>query len=341
LPTGLETIDSVELDERGFFEMEFNTSQSAELFLLSVKNYPWRITLQMNDDETVKLTGDALYLNQNYKIEGSEGSEQLCALSQQINAFTAAADSIYFAYRKDAADSNSINFRVRTDSLLFDNYQKTYQFVKSFCDKNKANLAGIIGLYSRYGDKLILDQETDFELFKLVATHTKTTYSNNIHVIDLNSFVEKEEAQRLHLAEMEANLNPGKKLPLINLPNPNGKIINTDSMRGRFLILSFWSSKHKSSWEINEALKNIQKNFNPNQLVILSVGMEKDKLAWVNTITLDNLTWNHVLANEALYETFNLNEQPRLFLVDTSGFIMTKNIGIDSINSLLKLKLHP
>lgn len=339
LPIGFEKIDSVKLDDMGEFKMEFKSTQPNELFVFSVKNYPWRITLLMQDGETAKINGDALYINQNYKIEGSKGSEELMTLSNTINNFTEAADSIYFAYRKAAADSNTVELRRNADSLLLDNYQQTYKYVKEFCSKNKDNLAGIIGLYSRYGEKMILDFEEDFNLFEIVATNSKIKFPENIHVISLNEYIDEYTTKINHQEEIESSLEAGKKLPLIELPNPDGIFINTDSMKGKYLILSFWISKHKTSWENNAGLKAIYKDYSSDKLSILSVGMEKDKLSWVNTIALDNLKWNQVLATENTIETFNLKEEPRLFLINPQGIIMAKDINIDSLNTLLKLNL--
>jgi hypothetical protein len=335
LPNGVETIDSVEIDDQGNFEMDFKSNQSPELFLLKVKNYPWRITLLMTQDETLTIKADALYLNQNYKVEGSEGSNKIRLLNETINQFMADADSIYFQYRTIAADSNTLDVRRLADSLLFQNYNQTYKFVRKFCIDNKDNLAGIIGLYSRYGEKLILDTDADFDVFEMVAKGNFSVNPTNSHALEINNFVKTKVANRDLKEEIEQNLMAGNKMPNFDLPNPEMKNLSLDNFKNDYLIVSFWISNHKTSWDNNAGLKMIKENFASDSLSIVSVGMDRDKLVWANTIALDKLNWYHVLADEKTFESFNLKSAPRLFFVSPMGIIISKDPSIDSLKVLV------
>lgn len=335
-PNGTTTIDSTMLEDDGSFSMEFNDEQSSELYILSIVKFPWKIALQLNDKEDVFLKGDAYYLNKKYEIEGSEGSKKLQILSSTIERYTDEADSIYFAYREQAADSSSLQLRKLTDSLLLNNYRGAYNFIRNFCLENKNNLAGILGLYSRYGQELILDDEKDFDIFGEVAAGTKSNFPDNIHVIKLNEVVDNRLANIEHSAEIEKNLSTGKVFPGFELQNPDGKKISTKDFLGKYLIVSFWLSKHKTSWDNNAGLKILRKKFNTEQVEMVSVGMDRDKLTWVNNIALDNLEWNNVLATDETLDNYNLKDTPRLFLIDPEGIIIGKDFTIDSLSNTIK-----
>ena len=165
--------DSVQLEDDGSFHVEFSGIQSPDLFLVQVKKFPWRITLALKDGEKATLNADALYLYQTYTISGSDESEKLQKLHRQIENYVSQADSLYLSYRNKAKDSITASLRKQYDSLLLNNYQQCYGFVKRFTLENSGSLSGLMALYSRYGEKMILDEQADFELFEVVAKHTK------------------------------------------------------------------------------------------------------------------------------------------------------------------------
>ncbi len=339
LPTGAIGVDSVQPDERGNFSLEIETSDSNELFVLFVKKYPWRITLAMQNDEKAIINADAQYLHQTYSVSGSPRSQQLRKLAHSIESFSNYADSIYFLFRNSSSDS----LQHLSDSLLIQNQKDVHQFVRQFCIENKNNLAGLVGLYSRYNNQLVLDYDADFDLFETVWKSNSQTLGENVHVQSLGEFVEERRQIEIVRQETENNIALGKKLPTLILPIQDGKIINTDSIGGKPLIVAFWKSTNKDSWKLNEALKEIRKTHNTNKLNIVSVSTDNDKVQWSNTIRLDNLEWFHALCDPNYYQLFNLeNHIPRVFVVDRQGIIISKDAHPDSLSTIVtRLMVEP
>jgi hypothetical protein len=339
-PDDIIVVDSVELEDDGSFVMDFEGIQSPDLFILQVKNHPWRITLLLEDGEQVNLKGDAFYLNKGYEVTGSPGSILLQNLYSTLDFYVNQADSIYFDYRTQATDSNSLSLRKQTDSLLLHNYTQAYNFVEHFCRENKNNVAALMGLYSRFGEEMILSETDDFELFDELAQSLQTQFPDNTHVLALVEFVSSEKARKKHQKEVEKQLEAGNLFPTIELKTPEGEVLSTQKYRGKHLLVSFWNSKDQKSWDMNTTLKEIASHSNPQKLSILSVGMDRDKLVWVNTIALDKLEWEHVIASESTFDQFNLHHTGRLFLIDPEGKILAKDPGNDSIKSLVYTYLN-
>ena len=334
-PKNIIKLDSAQLDDAGKFDIHIQTEDSPELLLLKVKDYPERVTLLAENKTIITISGDALHLNKTYSATGNKGTIALRTLTKNLNGFMTAADSIYFSYRRLVNDSNGIYMKAETDSLLNDNYTKAYNYVRNFCLENKNSLVGIVALYSRYGESQILDYDIDFNVFEKVSKAVSASYPDNDHALNLKDFVDEKYRLIAHGEEVEKSLEAGNKAPDIIRPNPEGKQIELSSFQGQYLVLAFWSAAKKSSWEMNAGLKKIVKEYKNKKVDILSVSMDKDKLQWVNTIALDHLKWNHVLSSESVENAYNLKGESRLFLIDTEGVILAKDITTDSLKVLL------
>ncbi len=334
-PLSVVKLDSAQLDAAGSFEMEFSAPDSVELLLLSVKNYPQRITLLMSAGEKVNIEGDATALNKTYRVSGAKGSVALRQLAHTLNNMMDKADSVYLAFRASKDTAHVKERAAHTDSLLMNIYAGAHDFVKSFCLENSDNLAGVVGLYSKFGTERVLDFDKDFDVFKTVAGGVSRRYPDNEHAADLSGRVNEIIEKKNHLREIEKTLEAGNKAPDLILPTPEGKRLELSAFKGKYLALYFWISKDKDCWDTNEELKSIYKKYKNKNFDILSVSMEKDKLVWVNTIALDRLTWKQVIADENTYKIYNLNDKPRLFLIDPQGLISAKDISADSLNTIL------
>jgi len=332
-------IDSVKLDDSGRFELKIKANQSPELFLLKVKDYPERITLLLEDDEVVDISGDALYLNKTYIVSGSKGSENIRNLNKGIKHFMSQADSVFFAYRSQKVKEDTIK-PMQIDSIMDSYFKKVHDFVADFCIQNKDNLASIIGLYSKYGDNLILDSKLDKEVFKTIGQAIFAKYPENTHAININKIVEELLQEEKRLAEVETTLNAGQPAPNLILNNPTGEKMDLSTFKGKNVILYFWYATNKDCWDVNKELKTIYRDYKDKDLEILSVSMDHDKLQWANTIALDNLAWKNVIADENTSKIYNIKDQPRLFLINSNGLIEAKDISIDSVKTYLQNQIN-
>lgn len=336
-PDGADKIDSVKLDDNGkaYFEVKYN--QSPDFFMLKTLNYPEKITFVAENNAPIEIEADAVHLNKKYRISGNESSKQIQKLASFINNKVKEADSLYLKYRMMEKDSMR-NFTYIIDSLLQENHLETYKFVCQFCEENQGNFAGIMGLYSRYGDQNILDFSIDYSYFYNVISQLYQSYPNNTHVLRLKELIDKVEAEKNLAKEVESRLTPGKEAPNFILNNPDGEKIELFQFRGKKLILSFWNSTETESRYVNRDLSKLWQNKKDLQdFNILSVSSDRDKLQWVNTITTDGMKWENVIADPQTLEKYNIKDKHRLFIIDDQGIIMAKDVEKDSIiNYLIK-----
>ena len=101
------------------------------------------------------------------------------------------------------------------------------------------------------------------------------------------------------------------------------------------MLIDFWHSQKQESWDIHKLMKEYYPKLK-HKMAFLSIAQDRDKLVWVNTISLDKLVWDHALAQEETFNTFNLKDNPRIFLVNPEGIIVAKDPGLDSLRILLE-----
>ncbi|XLS30173.1 thioredoxin-like domain-containing protein [Flavobacteriaceae bacterium M23B6Z8] len=119
-----------------------------------------------------------------------------------------------------------------------------------------------------------------------------------------------------------------------------GNEISFSTFRSKIILLNFWASWCKPCRQENPYLLEIYDNYHAKGLEIISVSIDRDKLAWEAAIAKDKIIWENLLlpkANDSdAYLLYGLNGVPDNFLIDQNGIIIGRNLHGDS----LKLKIE-
>ncbi|MDI9365987.1 MAG: TlpA disulfide reductase family protein [Flavobacterium sp.] len=112
--------------------------------------------------------------------------------------------------------------------------------------------------------------------------------------------------------------------------------------KNKYILIDFWASWCAPCRKESPNLKELYKQFNPKGFDIISVSLDSDKQKWMSAIQADSLNWTHVSDlnywknNVALL--YKVNAVPTKILIDKSGVIIGKYVGIDN-QQLLRKKL--
>jgi peroxiredoxin len=138
----------------------------------------------------------------------------------------------------------------------------------------------------------------------------------------------------------------GKKAPNFSAPNPNGKIIELNSIKGKATLIHFWSSWYKASRRENERLVELYEKYHDKGLEMIGVSLDgnpnqKDpKTDWKQAIKDDKLIWNQIsnlnYFNDTISKAYNIRSIPTSFLLDNEGVIVGKNLNGTSLEDKLK-----
>ena len=123
----------------------------------------------------------------------------------------------------------------------------------------------------------------------------------------------------------------GKQMPNFRAKDSKGRIIETTSLRGRFVVLFFWSSWCGACKRVYEDLKTLQNTYK-QPLTILGISGDLDKSDFENTIISNKLNWQNIMdGNDFLgpiSSLYSIHGYPSIFVIDPKGAIISHNTQI-------------
>ena len=118
--------------------------------------------------------------------------------------------------------------------------------------------------------------------------------------------------------------------PEITLPNVNAEKISLSSLKGKPFILYFWSNQDVNQRLYNKELKDIYNKYRKQGLNIYQVCIDSDKTAWATAIKDQDLEWINVCdglgTSSPVIGLYNITEVPTMFIFDSEGDLVAKNV---------------
>ncbi len=147
--------------------------------------------------------------------------------------------------------------------------------------------------------------------------------SDNVKMSPIGAYV----AQQVE----EAKKNPmGKIVPDFEQPDPNGKVINIKSLRGKYVLVDFWASWCGPCRGENPNVVAAYNKYKDKNFTVLGVSLDKSKEPWLEAIRKDGLVWQQISDlkgwNNGVAQQFGITSIPQNLLVDPSGKVIAKNL---------------
>ena len=136
-------------------------------------------------------------------------------------------------------------------------------------------------------------------------------------------------------------LNIGDIAPNFNIETISGKQkIDLKSLKGKYILLSFWASYDAPSRIINAGLSEVLQS-SSEQVEMLSVSFDEYRSVFDETIRKDRVTAATCFVDtkgtrSPVYRKYNLNHGFTTYLLDSDGIIVAKNISVDDISSYIR-----
>jgi peroxiredoxin len=118
--------------------------------------------------------------------------------------------------------------------------------------------------------------------------------------------------------------------PDFALPDLEGKEISMSSLKGKVVILSFWSIYCQPCRQEMPMLDSLYQKYKNERLEVIGVNIDRDPLASVQNFVKENrLTFPILLDRERnAMRAYRAHFLPSTFLLDRSGIIVDKVVGI-------------
>lgn len=332
-------IDSARISRKGSFHLSARSS-GPEFYQLGFSTSDF-ITLLAKPGESINLNFDGKDLFSNYTVSGSEGSEKVRHLDLTLAETKRKLDSLSTIY---AQASHETGFDVRGpgleaafNELIRAQRKKNIEFIIN----NINSLASIKALYQRINpETYVLYDQHDLQYLKIVTDSLTRHYPNSRQVQALARDFEKEMNQ-MYFSQIQ---QAAKDLPQLKLDpdlrDISGKRIRLSTLKGKYVLVTFWSVQSKDCIEENLQLKEYYKLYNRKGFEIYQINLDENESAWKAAVRFDELPWINTREddpNDPKNATlFNVKSVPSNYLFDKDSKIVASNLHGRS----LQLKLE-
>jgi len=322
-------LDSAKIRKNGSFRFKIK-AEYPEFYQLGISNYGF-ISILAEPGEKINITFKSEYLPDNYSINGSPGTKKLMMLDSALAITRHKIDSLKILY--DSLN-NKPEFALM-EKEINEAYLKLLKdqrmFNIDFILKNLNSLASIIALYQKIDDQTyVLYDSRDIQFLKIVSDTLTHYYPKSKQVRALKANFEKE-MNRFKMRQLEklAEQSPVKILDP-DLKDINGKRIALSSLRGKYVLLSFWSASSQDCVSENLELKNLYEKYRNKGFEIYQINLDSDEDLWKKAVKFDELSWISVREDDpskpkfAIY--YNVKTLPANYLYDKEGEIIASNL---------------
>lgn len=343
-----DIIDSIKIVKGTFnYQIELDHPQLFVLHKKVFKNKFRDEKLIWLESSKINLSGDFNFM-QNLKVKGSHSHEEynrhnleIKNLVKQINSvkdsliiFCLSKNTKFIDEKIDMLPKSVINdnkfqtFKMKYDSLNNERVTKETLFLSS--DTNS-----YVALNRLY--------EISYQTRDFASLNKRPLTKKQIKIIyDKFSNVLKNCPQGLKIKkyiELQRTLQVGDTAPDIMQKSPNEEIIKLSDLKGKYVMIEFWSSWCKPCRASFPDLIKIYTKYHPYGFEILGVSCDRQKSNWKTAIKHDSLPWLNIAdmngwENEA-FLVYDIKYVPSNILIDKNGYIIGKDYSNSQLNKLL------
>ena len=250
------------------------------------------LTLLAEPGEKIGMRINGANLSIDYTVTGSEGSGKVRMLDLRLARTKSRLDSLRTLYEAASAEPDfeekGALLEQEFNNTVSDIRRKTIEFIIG----NTTSLASLKALYQRIDDNAyVLYDPRDLQYMKIVSDSLGKYYPRSRNVIALAEDVKREmnEFNTRQLQNM-ANNSPEIRLDP-ELTDINGKRIALSSLRGKVVLLTFWSVDSPECMVENLQLKELYKIYKSRGFEIYQINLDEDEEKWKRQVRFDELPW--------------------------------------------------
>ena len=299
------------------------------------------ITILAEPGEKINIRFNGKSLFEDYTVTGSTGSEQVRMLDSRLAETRKKLDSLRTFYENAAKEPGFEEkgplLEEEFNNLVKDLRKKNIEFIIT----NMNSMASIKALYQKIDEgTYVLYDPRDLQYLKIVTDSLVRRYPNSRHVQALAQDL-KNEMNQLYSRQIQrmADTMPKTKLDP-DLNDINGKRIALSSLRGKIVLLAFWSAASKECVAENLQLKEFYRYYNKKGFEIYQINLDPNESDWKAAVHYDELPWISTREDDPLYPRYarllNVKNLPANYLFNRNGDLIASNLHGKS----LQIKLN-
>jgi thiol-disulfide isomerase/thioredoxin len=322
-------IDSSKISEKGKFSFKVRASEP-DFYQLEYSDSDFvNLLAEPGEKISIEFKGDMLFGD--YTVSGSKGSELVKILDFRLADTKRKLDSLRNIYKiaskEPGFEEKGPELESQFTNLIKEQRKKNIEFIIN----NISSMASIKALYQKIDDDTyVLYEPRDLQYLKIVADSLVHLYPGSRHVQALARDLSKE-MNRLYTQQIQqmADTIPETKLDP-DLKDINGNRIALSSLRGKYVLLTFWSASSKDCIADNLQLKEFYRRYNRYGFEIYQINLDQSEEDWKRAVRFDELPWINTREddpqNPVNARLFNVKSVPANYLFDKNGQIIAFNL---------------
>ncbi|MDR3181008.1 MAG: TlpA family protein disulfide reductase [Prevotellaceae bacterium] len=321
-------LDTLRTDASGCFKYTMKFKQDEPAFVLIKTDSLQVATLLVEKGERVKLTANPK--KQSYQVEGSESSLLLQELNATFQQSVFRFDSLNHALKKQEGDKNYETIYKQINLELGKVYVKQKRDALRFIYNHPASFASIAALYQKYPTGLpVFAAENDALYFKKLYDTLQPLYPQSEYIVVLREEYER----RMNAMTMQTMMESVSEIdfPDLELPDANAKKIKLSALKGKVILVYFWTSTSTAQRMENNELRRWYDKYAAKGFEIYQVALDTDKPSWAKLVREQNNPWINVCDGFGTYsqaaKLYNVATLPSGFLIDKQGQIVAGQLS--------------
>ena len=322
------TVDSAEI-KRGRFKFTADVT-GPEFYQVRFANKEF-VGLLIMPGEKISIELGKSPLAMNYTLQGSPGSEDIRLLDRQLLVTKTRLDSVRSIY-SELPDEELALRGPELEKAFVDIVDVQRMFNIKFILENMSSMSAIQALYQRLDENTyVLYQPRDLQYLKIVSDSLSVKYPVSRHVRALKENVTAE-LNRMYIdrvANLASQLPETRLTP--ELPDVNGRMQSLTALKGKYVLVSFWSTTDQESMDQLALLKTLYEAYHNKGLEIFQVSLDPDEERWKNIVRFEEIPWISVREkdpqNPVYSRLMNITELPSNILYDPEGTIINTNLA--------------
>lgn len=323
-------VDSTTIAKDGSFAMTTNLEET-ELFVLRYGD-GGLINLMISPGEKISLRTGSQSFATEYSLKGSEESENIRLLVQQLNTTRSRLDSLQEVAAK-VGDPDSPHMKVVRNAYA-QAIVNQKRFTIRYLVEHMNSLSSVYALYQKYNEEdLVLGLQEDLQYFKVVADSLEVVHPNSSLTKSLRADIRRREAEFNREAQLNTLLGMAEE-PTgfldLSIPDREGREVNLSDYKGKAIMVVFWASGNQASINALLQLKSSYQLYHHKGFEVYAISLDNNKLQWMNAIDFNEFKWINV--SELSYPDsraniiYNVTSLPAAFLVNRDGDIVAKDL---------------
>lgn len=132
----------------------------------------------------------------------------------------------------------------------------------------------------------------------------------------------------------------GSYAPDITAQTPSGDTIMLKDLKGKYVLLDFWSSSCQPCRKNNPKIVSLYKDLQGKNFDIFSFSLDKKMEHWLRAIQVDKLTWYYQGCDFKEWDSptavaYKVESIPTTYLINPKGKIIGRDLPTDSIKAIV------